>query len=106
MTNKKEIATKYDIMLITTKTKIQEDAISMSIITSEARFRQQVVKYSFKHGVTKASNRFGRSRQAIYEWRAKWDGKSWKSLVEKSHRPHQPTIRAHCRQSGNSGAEK
>ena len=60
----------------------------MSIITSEAQFRQRVLKYSLKYGVTKASNRFGRSRQAIYEWRAKWDGKSWKSLVEKSHRPH------------------
>lgn len=60
----------------------------MSIITSEAHFRQRVVKYSYKNGVTAASNRFGRSRQAIYEWRNKWDGKSWKSLVEKSHRPH------------------
>ena len=60
----------------------------MSIITSEARFRQRVIKYSFKNGVTKASIRFHRSRQAIYEWRHKYDGKSWKSLVEKSHRPH------------------
>ncbi len=60
----------------------------MNIITSEARFRQRVLKYSFKYGVTKASIRFRRSRQAIYEWRAKYDGKSWKSLIEKSHRPH------------------
>ena len=60
----------------------------MSIITSEARFRQRVIKYSLKNGVTKASIRFHRSRQAIYEWRAKYDGKSWKSLVDKSHRPH------------------
>ena len=60
----------------------------MSIITSEAQFRQRVLKYSLKNGVTAASIRFGRSRQAIYEWRAKWDGKSWKSLIEKSHRPH------------------
>lgn len=59
----------------------------MSIITSEAHFRQRVVKYSMKHGVTEASNRFHRSRQAIYEWRAKYDG-SWKSLKDKSHRPH------------------
>ena len=59
----------------------------MSIITSEARFRQRVIKYSFKYGVTKASIRYRRSRQAIYEWRAKYDG-SWKSLLEKSHRPH------------------
>ena len=60
----------------------------MSILTSEARFRQRVIKYSLKNGVTKASIRFHRSRQAIYEWRAKYDGKSWKSLVDKSHRPH------------------
>jgi len=30
--------------------------------------------------------RFWRSRQAIYEWRAKYTG-SWKSLIERSHRP-------------------
>jgi hypothetical protein len=55
-------------------------------IATEARYRQRVVKYSFKHGVTQASIRFWRSRQAIYEWRAKWDG-DWKSLIERSHRP-------------------
>ena len=56
-------------------------------IASEARYRQRVVKYSFKHGVTQAGIRFRRSRQAIYEWRGKWDGK-WKSLIDRSHRPH------------------
>lgn len=59
----------------------------MNIVTSEAYFRQRVIKYSEKHGVTEASNRFHRSRQAIYEWKAKYDG-HWKSLREKSHRPH------------------
>ena len=58
------------------------------IIASEAKFRQRVIKYSYKNGVTKAGIRFHRSRQAIYEWRNKYDGKSWKSLVDKSHRPH------------------
>ena len=59
----------------------------MTSITSEAKYRQRVIRYSYKHGVTKASNRFRRSRQAIYEWRAKYDG-NWKSLIDKSHRPH------------------
>lgn len=59
----------------------------MNIIASEAKFRQRVIKYSYKHGVTNASNRFHMSRNAIYEWRKKYDG-TWKSLVEKSHRPH------------------
>ena len=59
----------------------------MNSITSEARFRQRVLKYSEKNGVTAASIRFRRSRQAIYEWKARYDG-SWKSLIERSHRPH------------------
>lgn len=57
-------------------------------IASEAKFRQRVVKYSYKYGVTKAAVRYHRCRQAIYEWRQKYDGNSWKSLIEKSHRPH------------------
>ena len=59
----------------------------MNSITSEARFRQRVIRYSEKHGVTAASIRHRRSRQAIYEWRAKYDG-NWKSLIDKSRRPH------------------
>lgn len=59
----------------------------MNSIASEARYRQRVVRYSYKHSVTKAGIRFRRSRQAIYEWRAKYDG-NWKSLIDKSHRPH------------------
>lgn len=59
----------------------------MNSITSEAHFRQRVLKFSFKHGVTEASRRFHVSRNAIYEWKAKYDG-IWQSLKERSHRPH------------------
>lgn len=59
----------------------------MNSIASEAHFRQWVLKYSYKNSVTEASRRFHVCRQAIYEWRAKYDG-TWKSLMEKSHRPH------------------
>lgn len=59
----------------------------MYSLTSEAHYRQRVVKYSYKYGVTAAAIRFRRSRQAIYEWRARYDGESWKSLLELSHRP-------------------
>lgn len=41
----------------------------MSIITSEARFRQRVIKYSLKYGVTKAAIRCKTNRQYIYRWR-------------------------------------
>lgn len=59
----------------------------MNSLYSEARFRGRVVRYSERYGVTAASIRHRRSRQAIYEWRAKYDG-NWKSLIDKSHRPH------------------
>ena len=58
----------------------------MISITSKARFRQRVIRYSQKHGVTNASIRHRVSRNAIYEWIAKYDG-HWKSLRDKSHRP-------------------
>ena len=60
----------------------------MNILTSNAHFRQRVVKKSYKIGVTEAARYYRISRQAIYEWRAKYDGKSWKSLLDRSHRPH------------------
>ena len=60
----------------------------MNILTSKAQFRQRVIKKSYKIGVTAASKYYRVSRNAIYEWRAKYDGKSWKSLLDKSHRPH------------------
>ena len=60
----------------------------MNILTSSAHFRQRVIKKSYKIGVTAAAKYYRISRNAIYEWRAKYDGKSWKSLLDKSHRPH------------------
>lgn len=59
----------------------------MISLTSKAHYRQRVIRYSYKNGVTKASDRFRVSRKAIYEWRKKYDG-NWKSLIDRSHRPH------------------
>lgn len=59
----------------------------MISIASKAHFRQRVIKYSERNGITSASIRFRVSRNAIYEWKAKYDG-NWKSLIDKSHRPH------------------
>lgn len=59
----------------------------MNSITSNAKFRQRVIRYSERNGVTAASIRHRVSRNAIYEWKARYDG-SWKSLRDRSHRPH------------------
>lgn len=59
----------------------------MNSITQEAHFRQRVLKYSFKKGVSEAARRYHISRKTIYVWKKRYDG-TWKSLVERSHRPH------------------
>ena len=59
----------------------------MTSITSDAHFRQRVIQYAEKKGVTKAADRYRVSRNSIYRWKNRYDG-SWQSLKERSHRPH------------------
>ena len=59
----------------------------MNKITQDMRFKQAVIEYSFKHGVTTAAIRYKTSRQNIYRWRKKYDG-TVRSLADGSHRPH------------------
>ena len=65
----------------------------MNIITQDIKFRQSVVKYSYKNGVTAASIQYKINRRTIYRWRAKYDG-TLKSLANESRRPH-TSPRAH-----------
>ena len=51
------------------------------------RFKQAVIEYSLKHGVTAAAIRYKTTRQNIYRWRKKYDG-TVRSLADRSHRPH------------------
>ncbi len=59
----------------------------MDKITQTMRFRQAVIEYSLKHGVTKAAVRYRLNRQYIYRWRKRYDG-TLESLADRSHRPH------------------
>jgi len=59
----------------------------MASITQDMRFRQAVVKYSIKHGVTQAAIRYKCNRQYIYRWKNRYDG-TIQSLREYSRRPH------------------
>lgn len=51
------------------------------------RYRQAVLKYAMKHGVTKAAIRYRTNRQFIYRWQKRYDG-TLASLADRSHRPH------------------
>ena len=59
----------------------------MNSITQDIVFKQSVVEYSLKHGVTEAAKRYKQHRKTIYRWREKYDG-TRKSLANKSRRPH------------------
>ena len=51
------------------------------------RFRQALIEYSLKYGVTKAAIRYKTNRQYIYRWKKRYDG-TLQSPADKSHRPH------------------
>ena len=59
----------------------------MTTVTQKARYRQAIIQYAEKHGVTKAANRYDVNRQYIYRWKKRYDG-TLQSLADKSHRPH------------------
>lgn len=59
----------------------------MNSITQDILYKQSVVKYSYKHGVTKAAIKFKMHRKTIYRWRERYDGTA-QSLKNKSRRPH------------------
>ena len=56
-------------------------------ITQDIQYKQTVVEYSYRHGVTRAAIKFKMYRKTIYRWREKYDGTA-KSLKNKSRRPH------------------
>ena len=58
----------------------------MNTITQTMRFRQSLIEYSLKHGVTKAAIKYETNRQYIYRWSRRYDG-TLQSLANKSHRP-------------------
>ena len=59
----------------------------MNKITQTMLFRQSLILYAQKHGVTKAAIRYHVNRQYIYRWKKRYDG-TLSSLADRSHRPH------------------
>lgn len=56
-------------------------------ITQDMAYRQSLMKYAQKYGVSRAGRKYNKSRSYIYFWRARWDG-SVESLACQSRRPH------------------
>ena len=59
----------------------------MNSITQDMRFRQSLMKYAAKYGVSRASRKYNKARSYIYFWKSRWDG-SVESLATQSRKPH------------------
>ena len=60
---------------------------AMNKITQTMLYRQSLIRYAQKHGVTKAAIHYRTNRQYIYRWLNRYDG-TLQSLADRSHRPH------------------
>ena len=43
-------------------------------ITQDMKYRQSLMKYAEKYGVSRASRKYNKSRSYIYFWKQRWDG--------------------------------
>jgi transposase InsO family protein len=59
----------------------------MNSITQDVLYKQSVIKYSLRFGVTKAAIKFKMHRKTIYRWRERYDGTA-KSLINRSRKPN------------------
>ena len=69
------------------KTDRRMNKFVMKTVTQTILYRQSLIKYSKKYGVTKAAIRYKTNRQYIYRWLKRYDG-TVESLKDRSHRPH------------------
>ena len=75
------------IKLSCQKTISYKEVFHMNSITQELKYKQLIVKYALRNGVTAASIVYKKYRKTIYRWINKYDG-TIASLANKSRRPH------------------
>lgn len=59
----------------------------MDSVTQDMLYRQSLMRYTEKYGVSRASRKYNRTRSYIYFWKARYDG-TLASLGCQSRRPH------------------
>ena len=56
-------------------------------ITQDMEYRQSLMQYAEKYGISRANRKYNQSRSYIYFWKASWDG-TVESLACQSRRTH------------------
>ena len=59
----------------------------MNSIAQDLKYKQSIVKYALKNGVTEASIVYKKHRKTIYRWIKKYNG-TLELLANESRRPH------------------
>jgi len=59
----------------------------MTSVTQDMKYRQSLMKYTVKYGVSRASRKYNKCRSYIYFWLSRYDG-TIESLACRSRRPH------------------
>jgi transposase InsO family protein len=59
----------------------------MNKITQDMKYRQSLVLFALKHGVSRASRKYNKARSYIYFWLSRYNG-TIESLACRSRRPH------------------
>ena len=84
-----EVFTDLSVWLGIRKTieQVNANAFAMNAVTQTMKFRQSLLSYAEKHGVTQAAIKYNVNRQYIYRWKRRYNG-DIQSLANRSHRPH------------------
>ena len=91
--SEKRIANREDLCysrFTTTKNATKGRLFAMNTVTLTMKFRQAILNYAEKYGVTKAAIRYRVNWQYVYRWKRRYNG-DIHSLADRSHRPkHHP----------------
>lgn len=71
-------------------------------IAQEIKYRQSLMKYVEKYGVSRASHKYNKGRSYIYFWRSRWDGTA-ESLACQSRKPTATPTSTQRKNSNSSG---
>ena len=63
------------------------ESLMTTTVTQDAKYRQSLLLYAKKYGVSRASRKYNKTRSYIYFWKARYDG-TLESLTNRSKRPH------------------
>ena len=70
----KDAATSVKVELSHQHNREEATSFMNKSITQDMAYRQSLMKYAEKYGISPTSRKYNKSRSYIYPWKARWDG--------------------------------